>query len=238
MLQSLRAKLRLRALRRLWVRYHDVAIAAFDSDTVTAGQERAFLALKAKIAARLQFLPETVSRGLDAEVRREVDAITDLLKRHRSLASGNDGTPWTREEFDRLWHGHYIFLSKLKGTPLGGPATPKPKRGDVAPSGLGKRWVQPRRGRRVFRIVLRIAVVVLVAFIVGSALGVQLDGVGRLALDVPDSYRQALDNVTGAASGVWLGFVGPLVSTYGMVVTVFLLGILVLLSGYWVFLRG
>ncbi len=239
MFDTWRSKWRLRALTECWLRYRELVIQSLKSEYSTPEQENDFLRLKARLAAKLQSLEESLPASAGEESSREIAQITDLLKRHTSPRFKGSGEPWDLEEFDRNWHEHFIFLSKLKGMRLVEERARPKRRGAAVPTGIEKRWLPSSLSlRRPIRFALHAALVVLIIYLLGSALGVRTGEGGRFIVDNPGSFGNAVQNVLNALASLWSGIFGPIAATYGVLGTVMLLAVFLLAVGYWVHLRG
>jgi hypothetical protein len=124
MLEFWRAKWGLQRLIDSWTEYHTLVADALRSDQVTWDKEGPFLELKATIASRLLALENAAPPEWADETRREIGDITELLKGHVTLRQKCADENWDPDGFDRVWHGHYIFLNRLKGMSL---RRPKPE---------------------------------------------------------------------------------------------------------------
>jgi hypothetical protein len=243
MWMSLMSKWKLRRLITGWTEYREAVLAEREPGAATARQEEDFLALKARIATLLPLLVVGTPAGAAAEAQNHSRGMTELLNRYRSL--GVEGAPVgrDREEFERRWHEHFVFLNKLKGMKFGQDKLPSMRRSSAAvPTGIpARRYRRGLPGVWMIKFAFQLAILAAILYGIAWILGVQKDtSTGRLAV----GHTRSLSELS-AASGrvlvsVWNGvtsFIAPVVKAYGPESTIVLLGLLLLALGYWTFVR-
>ncbi|MDM7915954.1 MAG: hypothetical protein QUU85_11930 [Candidatus Eisenbacteria bacterium] len=237
------ARRQLNDLIERWVEYREMIERYKGKPEATEEQERALLALEARIASRLPLLLKSVPSEVAQEARSQMGGMRELLTRHRTLRTAEVPAN-VREMFLRSWHVHYLFLNQLKGLPLGGGKsgnlTPPPRSTPGPLSGLprhlgGGGWLPV-----LFSWIVRLGILALIVFVIVRVLGVHRGEDGRLALqqageggDYTERLRTAVQSLWGGATG-WLQ---PVTATYGLVVTLILVGILLTSLIYFVFVR-
>lgn len=242
MLEYYRAKWRLRKLIRCWTEYQETVVRALGEEGPTDRIESRFLTLKAQMAMLLQQLEDALPASMAAEARREIDAMTNLLKSHRNLGNDAATEQWVRKEFGQLWHEHYIFLNRLLGVRLGHKRVNPGRTAPTAPTGARKRWI-PRTAstRRGMRLVGSLAVITVVVVMFSWIFGIHTVPGGRFAVDNESGFGNFLETVLNAAAGVFsevVDFFDPVVLAYGPTWTLVLVGVLLLGTGLWVFARA
>jgi len=242
MFESFRANQRYQKLIRMWIAYRDMVQRFEGAKGVTDDHEKRFLKLKARIAALLPILEGRAPGSMAREAQRRAMLMTDLLNRHRSLRRDEPPTDAEREEFTKTWHEHYIFLNQLKGIPVVHEKPVKPRPPKEAPSGLPTRKVgRPTTGGWFLRFVLRVGVIAVAIWVVAKALGFSWGGESGFAFDRPASLTMLGDNflkTLQSLGGGIIGFMQPVVTSYGLESTIALVGVLLIALGYLVFIRG
>ncbi len=247
MLTRIRARWKLRRLIKNWLLYRDEVLKSTQSEGQRANEKGSFLKLKANLATELQGLTELIPADAAFSARKEIAEIIGLLKRDPNLRLVDppekwDFSTWDQQNFERLWHGHYIFLNELKGLrwgrkPAGRSGPPK-----TVLAGGGGGWNPPAFAvGGAFRVVLVLACLALVVYLVGWGFGVTRDDSGRFVSANQTFVGRALESVANFAVGAWEGavrFFHPVVETYGDTLTIALFGVLLLVIGYWLFARG
>jgi len=243
MFESFRATQRYQKLIRMWIAYRDTVQRFEGAKGITDDHEKRFLKLKARIAAHLPIVEGRAPESMAREAQRRVMLMTDLLNRHRSLRSEEPPTEAEREEFTKTWHEHYIFLNQLKGVPVvhEKPIKQRPPQG--APSGMPTRKLrrQPVPGSWFVRFVLRVGVIAVAAWLVGKALGFRWGQESGFQFERPTSLSGLGDNVwqtLQSLGGGIIGFMQPVITSYGLESTIALVGVLLIALGYLVFIRG
>ena len=233
---------RLRELIRSWVAFREVVMGSLGSQTITPEQEERFMRVKARIASRLPLLTSAASGPLSQEAVKQVGLMTELLNRYRTLRQDVPPTQRDREEFDRIWHHHFIFLNKVKGAPRAAARTYVGHRGAAVPTGMPHHRIRRRLpGAGLLSFVFRLGVFGLVIYLIGRGFGIRWDQSGRFVAEQPQSLGAAAHNVGGGLAAVWgalVHFFDPVVLAYGPFFTVVLIVVLLLTIGYWVFIRG
>ncbi len=252
MLESMCARWRLRRLMRHWEAWRDWLRAAWDGAPIVPVQERDFLRLQARIVAQLPWIAEAVPDDYAQAARRHVEGITALLTRYRALAAWL-ATP-EREQFEREWHEHFLFLGEVKGMRLvsparrsGGSALGRRAVGDEPtgePTGMRTRVPtgMPRyhRGRLrpaglIARFFFQLGCLLLLIYLLARGLGLAKGADGRLRMNVPESLGGLWQNLAAGAQSIRLGLgslLRPVVHAYGVTLTLILFGVLVLAVVY------
>lgn len=246
MLEGYRAQRRLQQLIHDWREYREFVVAARGHE-IGPEQEERFRELEAKIATRLRSVSDVVPYVAAEEARREFGAMTDLLKRQRSLRDAASAQESDPDGFDRFWHEHYIFLNQLKGVPLGRQDDGRPgapRRAAAVPGGTERRWRRlnsfpAKRIGRLLSIVIFLAVIIYVTVF---GLGLRYDSPsGRFIADSQLGVAKVVQNVMNWILDVWLDvvkFFDPVIIRYGPLWTSVLFILLALTVGYWMFVRG
>lgn len=242
MLSTLVVRWKRRVLLREWVKYRAFVLQAIDAGGIPVEREQAYLALQTRIVAGLEFVMAR-QRGIpEAEARQATDEIRTLLGLHRSLKvnAADRASAW--EAFEKAWHRHFLFLSRLRGAPVDvgekAPAAYVHPRRDAAPSGFARRRLVPRLHlRRWLRYLVQMGLLALAIYIVASAIGFGMTE-GRFTLVQPGSFAQVVTNFMTAVNHVWAGSFGPLAASVGTLTSLLLAGLFVVLVGYWLFVRG
>ncbi|MBI5836762.1 MAG: hypothetical protein HZB25_05935 [Candidatus Eisenbacteria bacterium] len=235
MFESLVTRSKIRSLIRRWIEYRASVLHIVEAEKAPPAEEQALYQLQAGIAADLQ----SVTGRLGSDVRPEFQEISALLKQHYSLGSGEARPPFQRDEFERAWHSAFIFLGQLQGMGAAKAAPRQAGRPAFVPTGMERRWGPHAIGlRRWLRFAIQLAVLVLLVYVVGTALGVKMAPDGRFSIENPGSVGKVMQNGLEAFNGLWVGVFGTVAAAYGVVPTVLLLGLLVSIVGYWAFSRG
>jgi hypothetical protein len=241
MLDAIRDWWRLRELIRSWVEFREIVASHLGAQVVAPEQEERFLRVKARIASRLPFLTEAASGPIAQEAQKQVGFMTELLNRYRTLRLEAPPGQRDREEFDRIWHQHFIFLNKMRGV----RRTPAPRysrHGVGVPTGMPRHRSSRRLpGLGLLGFVFRIGIFAIVVYLIGRAFGIRWDQSGRFVAERPQSLGGVGNNVAGGVATLWGGFIhffDPVIMVYGSFVTVALVVVLLLAVGYWVFVRG
>ena len=245
MLESIRPRWTLRKLTQDWITYRSFIEEKLGSPGVTPADEEEFLRLKARIAARIPQLAASVPPAAAQDAQKQFALMTESLNRHRTLRLASPLQDKEREELDRAWHQHFIFLNKLRGIRLGTPQVRASigRSGGAMPTGMPsyrrRRLAAPGMG--LLRFAFRLLIFIVVVYVLGRTIGVARNEAGQVALQPPTSVNGAVANFIEGSRAVG-GLVGqifsPVVAAYGIEATLILVGILVLGIGYLIFVRG
>jgi len=215
-----------------WERYRELVTAALAADRTTDRQEKAFLLLKAELAAQIQWLSETLPRSMAYESHQNAEAMGDLIRRHVTLASYDMDHRWESLDFESTWHEYYIYLNRLRGTDLVEPeaSVPSARHAPSAPSRLANRvaWV----------LAFAFAGILLLAVVSAAGVGV---GASGLTFTPPETLQQAADNATSAFTGMWAGpgrVIEPVAGIFGGMWVAGLIGALALFGCAMFVMRG
>lgn len=242
MLDSVLARWKLTRLIRDWLEYRTVWERYRGAEDVSVETEVRFLRLKAAIASRLPLLTMKVPRTIAQEAQSHHQGITDFLGAYLELRAPEPLSEEERERFVRRWQKHFLFLSELKGIPLGGDKRVRPRVAaaahHAAPSGIpifksrGPRH-RPWTVGRFIRALLGTAMLLFAAYLIVVVVGTRRNwswvGLSEYGVRSRDVWESVPDRVAG--------FLAPVTATYGIEVTIGLLGILLLTLGYWIFVR-
>jgi hypothetical protein len=242
MLGSCRDWWRLRELIRSWVEFREIVLKSLGANDVSSEQEERFLRVKARVASRLPSLSISEFGSLGGESQREVGLMTDLLNRYRTLKLEAPPGQREREEFDRSWHQHFIFLNKMRGAPRTPERVHSRRAGVAAPTGMPRHRIRRRvPGAGLLGFVVKLGIFAAVIYLLGRAFGIRWDEGGRFVAEKPQTLGAAGQNVVGGLHSIWGGVVNifdPVVMAYGPAVTIVLGVVFLLAVGYWVFIRG
>jgi hypothetical protein len=242
MFEKLRAQRRIKLILGNWVAIRDlVRRSAAGVEPARVDEER-FLALKAEIARDVAWV-ETVAPGaLRLDSVRQIRRINDALGHFRSLSAVSSASPAAMEAFEGAWHDAFLFLSKLQGLGLRPPDRGRTHhRGGTPLSVPRHRAPRPALGTWLIRFVLQAGVLVLILYLIARTVGVRREETGRWVFDPPTDVTDIgtnLWNGIGAVIGRSGQTLAPVVAQYGIEVTIFLVGVLLLTAGYWVFVRS
>jgi hypothetical protein len=233
---------RLRGLIRSWVEFREIVLNHLGAREVTAEQEGRFMRVKARIASRLPLLSASALGPLAGEAQKQVGLMTDLLNRYRTLKLEAPPGQREREEFDRIWHQHFIFLNKMKGVPRVQERVHTMRAGSGVPTGMPRHKLRRRMpGAGLLGFVVKLGIFAAVIYLLGRAFGIRWDEGGRFVAEKPQTLGGAGQNVVGGLHSIWGGFAhlfDPVVLAYGPVFTIVLVVVFLLAIGYWVFIRG
>ncbi len=245
MFSEQRYKHRLNRLIDQWIRYRSMVTGRLGNPDVTPEEDQDFLNLKGKIAEDLTGLG---NRATAAQVAGDgvghQRSLVELLNRFTTLTGGDPLPERAREDFEREWHRHFLYLHRLKGvkTPAGASlAKPRLRPVTAAPAASYRArgfagWFARTVVRLAFLVVAVWLVVVVVPWnrITGGSPGVSGHQVGGFMRDAWHTGRGA---VAGAHVPTLGGIFDPVVQRYGPEATVIMLGILLVAVGYWIFVR-
>ena len=222
----------LERLIRNWERYRDLVTAALNAEESSDRQEKAFLGLKAELAAQLQWLSDTLPRSMAYESHQSVDVMADMMRRHVTLCTYDMGERWELKDFENSWHQYFIYLNRLRGTDLRSPD----------PDGAAAQTPSPRGSGFAGRLgwTVAFAFAGLLLFVVTSAAGLGWDMSGP-TFATPQSLQQAFANVSGLFATLAQGPIRlfePLTTAYGAQWSFGLVAALAVLSGAFFVSRG
>ncbi|MBC8367289.1 hypothetical protein H8E52_07760 [bacterium] len=237
-LNSFGSRLRMKSLLNHWVEFRVLAVSYGGKNTLTALAEKEFLKLKGKLAVDLEWLNSILPLDQNDDICLKVEAVMSMIQDHHTLPHEDQDEPWNVDEFDKIWHDHFIFLNRLKGMELK-RASESPRKlvaslpGAKAPnSGQTKRLVIAKSAPMFTGLLVIVFLLVL-----AKAMGLENSGNG-FKLNPPQSFGEVLRNISGLGSDVWgqvQGFMEPIMITYGPLWTAILLAILLSAFGYLVF---
>lgn len=240
MLEAWRAKRHIAKVIRSWVRFRRLMLEAYKTGQVGSGLEAKFLKLNARIAAQLQLLSQWVPRELTGETNSQVEGMKKLLMIFVTMKSGNSDSSWIQEEFDRKWHEHFLYLNKLKGMRLNAKNVSRNMEQWV-PTGIGQKRVVGSRGlSRPARVVIGLAVLASVVLLMGWGFGLRVSGNGSVTVSDKPALQDLWTSVSSTVNALGADVIelfSPVLAVYGPVVTTMMLGILLLILGYWIFVR-
>jgi len=237
MFSGYRQRGRLERVIRQWTEYRSLVLTRLGGEHPSPGDERSFLALKGKISEGLAALTESLGSQAGQEVLSHVEAMSSLLNRYPTLYADAPLAGQARDEFEREWHSHYLFLNRLKGMDTN--AAPMDPR-----AGAAYATVTKRKGGGALHILFRLAIVVLVLI-----LAVKLIPWGKLVAAAPPETQDGLRGAGQFLDGAWdaskatvkgsglLNIVDPVIDKYGPEATMVMFALLLIAVGYWVFLR-
>lgn len=242
MIAKLRIQRRMKRLLESWVALRDLVRSVGAETQPAQVDEDRFLALKAEIAREVAWVEALIPGGLRLDAVRSHRRMNDAMARFLSLSAVSKASPTDREAFEAAWHDGYLFLNKIKGM---GPTPPVRDRGARRARVLmgvpRHRSPRPEFGLWLVRFVLQAAFLVLILYLITRAIGLRYAGGGHWAFEPPTSIGGVWANVWGGLMGV-LGRSGdvfaPVVAQYGIEVTIFFVGLLLVTAGYWVFVRS
>lgn len=226
-----------------WQFFRDMVLRPNMPGEITPMDEQDFLKLKARVAAQLPMLHDAAPRSMAQESNENLQLMTDLLKRYEKLDVEELKVEEEKEKFEQWWHQSYVFLNKLKGADLAADRQPAKKRPAAVPTGLRNGTATRRqvRGAWLLRFVVRLGLVVLAIYILGRAFGFRWEARSdRFVTDPPSSLGDFGSAIVGALRTIldkFLNLFDPVVSAYGLEVTIFLVGVLLLALAYWFFVR-
>lgn len=244
MFASYRARMRLRKLTTNWVEYRNLVVETLQAGKSTPKQEKRFLALKARIAAALPLIEQTVPKALSEETAQELALVTKLLNATESLKSGLPSDERDLQDFERYWHERYMFLNKLRGTPLPKEEKKRTKKKVKAPVPTGIPIRRKPRTLPRFSLIgfaMRFLVFAAVVYVLGRAIGVRLNAGRQLVFEAPTTMSEFGQNLMLGLNSLWQGatqVMDPVIAAYGMIAGLVMVGVLLLGIGYWVFVRG
>jgi hypothetical protein len=239
---------RLRSLIRYWSEFRNLVLQCGEATEITPLQEETFLRLKARIASRLPHLTTGVPGALAPEAKRHQALMTDLLNRHHSLKVVVPRTDQQREDFDRAWHQHFIFLNSLRGMhpePQKKPGGSR-RRLPGVPTGMPtgrvyheRRYRASRIGAGLLRFVVQLAIVVAILYLLARAFGLGWEN-GHLTAVRPAGAAAFGHNLAGGLQSIinfLTGFMQPVIAAYGLYVSIGLVGVVLLGFGYFLLVR-
>jgi hypothetical protein len=241
MFDSYRVKRRLRALIRDWMKYRDILRQFKDTPSLTPKEEGGYLELKARIAKQIPFLSEAVPRNLLQETQAHVGLMTELLNRKGSLQAESEMSEKERGAFEKGWQHVFIFLNKLEGVHLEVKETKRKVSRRGVPTGMPRGRRKPSAGVKLARFGARLVLLAFVLYLLAAGIGVDRNEEGRLVANLPNSFGEVTDNLWSGVTTLsdrGLHFMQPVINSYGIEVTVGLIGLLLLGLGYLIFIRS
>lgn len=232
------ARWTLRRLLAEWMEFGDMM--KNPGEDGGAEEEKNFLRLKGRMASRLAWLATLEPSGKVEGFPETLAAMTELLGRYRSIAPESGKKATSKDDFERLWHEYFIFLSQLRGVRL---RTEIEVKEDLRASMPERR--HSRKSDRKRSIVVRtlplfsIALVGGLLYVAGSAVGLRWSE-GAFIAEKPSSLPDVLNNIIASLMGVWqwsLGFLEPIIISYGAVWTAIMMGLLLTAGFYLAFAR-
>jgi hypothetical protein len=210
-------------------------------ETTTADEER-FLALKGQIAREFAYVETRLPGALRLDAVRQGKRMHDSLGRFRTLAGAAKATAPEREAFEAVWQEGFLFLNKVQGVGLSPQHEPRASRSSGRSAGIPRpRMPRPAFGAYLLRFVVQLGILAAILYLIGRTLGIEREPTGQWVFHPPTSFAGVGTNLWEGARSL-LGKTGvlltPVVDGYGIEVTIFLLGVLLLSAGYWVFIRS
>ena len=232
-------------LRRLlaeWTEFGSCVRESWKNEGSDPEEEKNFLRLKGRMASRLAWLATLEPSGKVGGFPETLAAMTELLGRYRSIAPESDKKATSKDDFEHLWHEYFIFLSQLRGVRL---RTETEVKEDLRASMPERRHSRKSDSKRKRSIVVRtlplfsIALVGGLLYVAGSAVGLRWSE-GAFTAEKPSSLPDVLNNIIAGLMGVWqwtLGFLEPIIISYGAVWTAIMMGLLLTAGFYLAFAR-
>jgi len=237
MFAGYRQRGRLERVIRQWTEYRSLVLTRLGGENPSPGDERRFLDLKGKISESLAAMTESFGQELGQEVLPHVEAMIGLLNRYPTLYAEGPLAGAAREDFEREWHSHFLFLNRLKGMDTT-PTSMDPR------AGAAYATVEKRKGGGALHILFRLLILVGVIILL-----VKVVPWGKLVDAAPPETQQGLRDVGQLLDGAWdaststvkgsgvLNVVDPVVDKYGPEAAMVMFALLLVAVGYWVFLR-
>lgn len=242
MFDRLIAQWKVRRLIQSWSDFRSAVTQPGDPNTNPSLDEKNFLALKARIASLLPVLNIPGPQGPEAQTH--LRAITEMLNQSNPLPANAP-----REDFERRWLEHFVYLNQLRGLSLAGNGP----RARSVPTGIPERRAPFRiPGADSIGFLFRAGVVTLAIYLLGRAFGFRWSNLapagavggapgkgGATTTPAPNlsNVPGELSNGAQAVSHSVSNFFRPVFEAYGTNVALILFGILLIALGYWFFVR-
>jgi hypothetical protein len=248
MFEARHRRAQLQTLIKSWIEFRELVHSHLGDDAVSQVKERRFLELKGDIAEGLTRVADTFPATHLREVVLQQRGIVDFMNQYTSLRNGHNQSQEQQDAFEKSWQRFYLSLSQFKGVTN---VRPRDNRG-MAP--IPSHWRGNRMRMQRFmnhwfvKFVLITAVLVIAVWAVSAVLpwekmglsaGVST-GVRGAAGDASSFLRSqagSLDNNLNPTFSSVRGFFRPVINQWGPEATVILSTLLLLLLGYWVFIR-
>ena len=243
MFDRLIAQWKVRQLIRSWSELRLAVTQGGDPNVPPSADESHFLRLKARIASLLPVLNLPGPQGPEAQAHAR--AITDMLNQTKPLPVDAVAA---RDEFERRWLEHFVYLNQVRGLPL---ASPGPRRARGVPTGIPERRMPfTIPGSASLGFLFRAGVVTFAIYLLGRAFGFRWSSIAPATATVKggtttapgtapnlSSVPSELSNAAQAVSHSVSEFFRPVFESYGTNVALILFGILLVALGYWFFVR-
>ena len=219
-------------LIRNWERYRELVAPAIAGEDNSDRREKSFLALKAELAAQIQWLSETLPRSMAYESHQSAEAMADLMHRHVMLTTYDMDTRWEPMDFETTWHQYFIYLNRLRGTELVAPGA---ESGPSGNSGSGNSTLASGLGW-----IFGAAVAGVILMVLASTAGLGWGSSG-LRFAPPENLQEALVNASSAVAALWAGpsqLFEPLATAYGSMLTIGVVAAIAVLGGVFFVGRG
>lgn len=242
MFEGRKSRSRLEKLIRQWTEYKSLVLNRLGAEGVGAAEEQRFLKLKGQVAEGLVGLTMELAPSAAQEAQVHLRAVSDLLNRYPTLFAAQPLSQESKENFERNWHDHYLFLNKMKAVQSHPQAKsakdiPHPMGPGMGPAGVHKRSGGARFGVVFLRLLVLVALGwALVRFIPWHRLGSgeNAGGFGGFAKEAWASTRETFSHFSIPSLG---GVLDPAIDRYGPELTTVLVAVFFIALGYWVFIR-
>jgi hypothetical protein len=247
-----RRKNRLQTLIRQWVEYRDTVLAHLGDETATQEQEQRFLELKGGIARTLTEVVDEFPPGHLRQASLNQKGILDFIAQYPTLRTGKPLTDEQKDMFERAWQRHYLTMNQMAA--VGGAPDGKKKAsgGMQAPIPAGGGGHRGRGMGRIFdhwfvRVVVIVAVLTGALWVLAATLPWErmngtpsVAAVKNVADDAGSALKSGVSDVGGMADESLTGvrrFLQPVINQWGPEATAIMCTVLLLLLGYWIFIR-
>jgi len=244
-----RRKNRLQTLIRQWVEYRDTVLAHLGDEATTQEQEQRFLELKGGIARTLTEVVDEFPPGHLRQASLNQKGILDFIAQYPTLRTGKPLTDEQKDMFERAWQRHYLTMNQMaavqgapgdKKKPAGGMHAPIPGGGGHRPRGrIFDHWF--------VRVVVIVAVLTGALWILAQTLPWErmngtpsMAAVKSVADDAGHAIKSGVSDVGGTMDDSLSGvrrFLQPVINQWGPEATAIMCTVLLLLLGYWIFIR-
>ncbi|MBU1699081.1 MAG: hypothetical protein KJ970_17080 [Candidatus Eisenbacteria bacterium] len=241
MFEKLATKRRLRNLLSDWLKYRDTLLQFKDSAGLTHKEESDFLELQARIAKQIPFVADAVPNALTQETQAHVGLMTDMLNQKGTLYAGVGMEEKEWSTFEKRWHHVFIFLNKLKGVTLASKDQKRKSMMRSVSTGIPRGRRMPSNGLKMARVATRLIILAVVLYLLASGVGVNRNEEGKLVAELPSSFGDVTNNLWGGVVSIStrsVSFIQPVIDSYGIELTIGLVGILLLGLGYLIFIRS